>query len=70
MADLTQDQIWQLFIFVDEYISITEIKNPTQRELQKEMWTERVKKVFPYETNVMTVTLGEIAEQKVRERVA
>lgn len=70
MADLTQEQIRQLFVLVDKYMSILEIKNSTQKKLQMELWEERVKRAFPYETNVMTVSLKEIAESKAREKVA
>ncbi|NLW47419.1 MAG: hypothetical protein GXY86_08795 [Firmicutes bacterium] len=70
MAELTQDQIHQLFVLVEEYISIIEIKNPNQKKLQLELWEDRVKRAFPYETNVMTVSLREIAESKAREKVA
>lgn len=67
MPELTQEQIHQLFILVEEYISIIEIKNPKQKEIQLELWEDRVKRVFPYEKNVMVVSLREIAESKVRE---
>lgn len=68
MPELTQEQIHQLFVLVDEYMSILEIKNPTQKKLQMELWEERVKRAFPYETNVLTVSLREIAESKAREK--
>lgn len=67
MPELTQEQIRQLFILVDEYMSILEIKNPKQKEIQLELWEDRVRKVFPYEKNVMVVSLKEIAESKARE---
>lgn len=70
MPELTQEQIHQLFVLVNEYMSILEIKNPTQKKLQMELWEERVKRAFPYKTNVMTVSLQEIAESKAREKVA
>lgn len=70
MPELTQEQIHQLFVLVNEYMSIIEIKNPTQKKLQMEIWEDRVKRVFPYETNVLTVSLQEIAESKAREKVA
>lgn len=67
MPELTQEQIRQLFILIDEYMSILEIKNPKQKEIQLELWEDRVRKVFPYEKNVMVVSLKEIAESKTRE---
>lgn len=67
MPELTQEQIRQLFILVDEYMSFLEIKNPKQKEIQLELWEDRVRKVFPYEKNVMVVSLKEIAESKARE---
>jgi len=70
MAHLNQYQINQLFVLVDEYISIVALKNPNQKQIQLELWEERVKRVFPYETNVMTVSLKEIAEAKAREKVS
>ena len=70
MAQLNQYQIHQLFVLVDEYISIVALKNPNQKQNQLELWEERVKRVFPYETNVMTVSLKEIAEAKAREKVS
>lgn len=72
MSELTQEQIHQLFILVDEYISITSLKEqpPIQKKLQLELWEDRVKRIFPYETNVMTVSLREIAEAKAREKAA
>lgn len=66
MPELTQEQIRQLFILIDEYMSILEIKNPKQKEIQLELWEDRVRKVFPYEKN-MVVSLKEIAESKTRE---
>lgn len=72
MSELTQEQIHQLFILVDEYISITSLKEqpPIQKKLQLELWEDRVKRAFPYEKNILTVSLREIAEAKVRGRVA
>lgn len=70
MAELTQDQIHQLFVLVEEYISILEIKSLNQKKIQLELWEERVKRIFPYESNVMTVSLREIVESKAREKVA
>jgi hypothetical protein len=70
MPELTQEQIHQLFVLVDEYLSILEIKNSNQKKIQLELWEDRVKRVFPYESNVMTVSLREIAESKAREKVA
>lgn len=70
MPELTQEQIHQLFVLVDEYLSILEIKNSNQKKIQLELWEDRVKRAFPYEENILTVSLREIAEAKVRGRVA
>lgn len=70
MPELTQEQIHKLFILVDEYMSITKIKNLKKKEMQLKLWEDRVKRAFPYETNVLTVSLREIAEAKAREKAA
>jgi len=70
MVHLTQYQINQLFILVDEYMSIITLKNPKQKQNQLELWEKQVRRVFPYEPNVMTVSIKEIAEAKAREKVS
>ena len=70
MTYLTQYQINQLFVLIDEYISIVALKNPNQKQNQLELWEKRVRRVFPYEPNIMTVSIKEIAEAKAREKVS
>ena len=70
MVHLSQYQINQLFILVDEYMSIITLKNPKQKQNQLELWEKQVRRVFPYEPNVMTVSIKEIAEAKAREKVS
>ncbi len=73
MAHLSQEQIQQLFVLVDEYISIQStqaVKSTSEREALLAMWGEGVEKVFPHKTSVMKVSLQEIAEKKLRDKSA
>lgn len=59
----SDEQIKAIYILTNQYIALRDRRDETGIAA----WRERVRKIFPYETNVMLIKIWDVVEQKERE---